>query len=65
MAELPPEVEQQLADLSDEDYRALLARVRPPNGEGTLKSGAALYDKQHGRKIDVEGAERITNGKWS
>jgi hypothetical protein len=31
LVELPPEVEQQLADMSDEDYRALVARVRPPN----------------------------------
>jgi hypothetical protein len=31
LVELPPEVEQQLADMSDEDYRALVARVRPPH----------------------------------
>ena len=65
MAELTPEVEQQLADLSDEDYAALLARVRPPKSKGTIESGAALYDKQHGKRIDVEGAERTTYGKWS
>jgi hypothetical protein len=31
IVELDPEVEQQLADMSDEDYRALIARVRPPS----------------------------------
>lgn len=29
--ELAPEIEQQLADMTDEDYRALIARVRPPS----------------------------------
>lgn len=65
MAELTPEVEQQLADMSDEDYRALHARVRPPGSKGTLAAGAALYDKQHGKSIDVEGAEHIVYGKYS
>lgn len=30
MSELPAETEQALADLSDEDFNALIKRVRPP-----------------------------------
>lgn len=35
MSELPAEVEQQLAELSDEDFDALIRRVRPPEHQGS------------------------------
>lgn len=38
MAELDPAVEQQLADMSDQDWRALSARVRPPTSSEHLKN---------------------------
>jgi hypothetical protein len=42
IVELDPEVEQQLADMSDEDYRALIARVRPPS--------STTHHNHHNRK---------------
>jgi hypothetical protein len=49
MADLDPAVEQQLADMSDHDWRALSARVRPPTSTqqlreiaGKVLDGAAL-----------------------
>lgn len=41
MAELDPEIEQTLADMSDQDWRALSARVRPPTSREQFKSVAA------------------------
>jgi hypothetical protein len=44
MAEqLDPAVEQQLADLSDQDWRSLSARVRPPTSSEQLKTIAAKH----------------------
>ena len=37
MAELDPAFEQQLADLSDDDWRSLTARVRPPTSSEQLR----------------------------
>lgn len=49
MAELDPAVEEQLAQLSDDDWRSLSARVRPPTSSqqlreiaGKVLEGAAL-----------------------
>ncbi len=42
MTELPPEVEQVLADLSSEDWRALVARCRPPEDSTDPRVKAAL-----------------------
>jgi hypothetical protein len=41
MAELDPQVEQQLADLSDQDFRALVARTRPPTSTQQLREIAS------------------------
>jgi hypothetical protein len=43
MAELDPAVEQQLAELSDDAWRSLSARVRPPTSSDQLKSIAAKH----------------------
>jgi len=43
MAELDPAFEQQLAELSDADWRSLSARVRPPTSSEQLKSIAARH----------------------
>jgi hypothetical protein len=43
MAELDPAFEQQLADLSDDDWRSLSARVRPPTSADSLKAIAAKH----------------------
>lgn len=43
MAELDPAFEQQLAELSDDDWRSLSARVRPPTSSEQLKSIAAKH----------------------
>jgi hypothetical protein len=43
MAELDPAFEQQLAELSDEDWRSLSARVRPPTSTDSLKAIAAKH----------------------
>ncbi len=40
MAELDPAFEQQLADLSDDDWRSLTARVRPPTSSEQLREMA-------------------------
>ena len=39
--DLDPQTEQQLADMSDEDWSALTARVRPPTSSEQLKTMAA------------------------
>ena len=49
MAELDPAVEQQLADLSDQDWSALTARVRPPTSREQFKSVAARVLKDEGQ----------------
>jgi hypothetical protein len=41
MVELDPQVEQQLADMSDHDWRSLSARVRPPTSNQQLETEAA------------------------
>jgi hypothetical protein len=41
--QLDPAVEQQLADMSDQDWRSLSARVRPPTSSEQLKSIAAKH----------------------
>jgi hypothetical protein len=41
--QLHPAVEEQLAGLSDEDWRSLSARVRPPTSSEQLKSIAAKH----------------------
>jgi hypothetical protein len=41
MVKLEPAVEQQLADLSDDDWRALSARVRPPTSTQQLRDVAS------------------------
>ena len=49
MAELAAEVEQQLADMTDNDFAALTARVRPPktrSGSG----GRAEAEKRFGTR---------------
>jgi hypothetical protein len=40
MAKLDPAFEQQLAELSDDDWRSLTARVRPPTSSGQLREMA-------------------------
>lgn len=44
MTELPPDVEQQLADMSAEDFDLLCARVRPPDepADPMQRAAAAL-----------------------
>ncbi|MCV7230422.1 hypothetical protein [Mycolicibacterium komossense] len=37
----------------------------PPGEPDSLAAGAALYNKQHGKSITVEGAEQMTQGRWS
>lgn len=41
MAELPPEVEQQLTNMSDGDFAALTARVRAPDSTEQLRTAAS------------------------
>ena len=43
MAELDPAIEQQLADMSDQDWRALSARVRQPTSSEQLKTIASQH----------------------
>lgn len=50
MSELAPEVEQQLADLDDADWRALTARVRPPSaGQAGLDEAARRFGNRSQR----------------
>ena len=51
MFELTPEIEQQLADMNDGEWRALTARVRPP------QPGAAGKDEAQ-RRITNQGVNR-------
>lgn len=50
MPELAPEVEQQLAEMSDEDFRALTARVRPPAAPRPGQGGIAAAEKRFGKR---------------
>ena len=59
--------EEYLASLDDEQFTKLLARVRPPGsktGPGAVDVGRELYRRKH-KGFQVEGAEHVTNGKWS
>lgn len=47
MAELDPSTEQKLADMSREDFHALIARVRPPEEEADPKARAAAALRRH------------------
>jgi hypothetical protein len=50
--QLDPAVEQQLADLSDEDWHALMARVRPPSerpGDGGRAEAQRRFGERGGR----------------
>lgn len=51
MGDLDPAVEQQLADLSDSDWSALQARVRPPSSAAQLRdiAGKILQGEQLAR----------------
>jgi hypothetical protein len=48
MAQLAPEVEQQLSELSDADWAALVARVRPPASQPG-DSGRAEAQRRFGK----------------
>ncbi|MEN4399374.1 hypothetical protein ACNQR7_26960 [Mycolicibacterium senegalense] len=51
MAELTPEVEQSLADLSDDDWHALTLRVRPPApGAGGLAAAKERFERKGSRR---------------
>lgn len=50
MANLDPAVEQQLADMSDEDFRLLTARVRPPIAPRPGAGGIAAAEKRFGKR---------------
>jgi hypothetical protein len=62
MTELSPEVEQQLADMSEDDFDSLVARVRPPEEPADPKARAAQALRremgvyQRGRKPTKEQA---------
>lgn len=47
MTGLPPEVEQQLADMSPEDFDLLVMRVRPPEEPTDPKVRAARALRRH------------------
>ena len=51
MTELDPQVEQQLAALSSEDFAALVARVRPPSFTDQLKAAASRFIS--GERLDA------------
>jgi hypothetical protein len=52
MAQLAPEIEQQLADMSDGDWQALVARVRPP-ATSSGAAGKAEAEKRFGKKASL------------
>jgi hypothetical protein len=52
MAQLAPEVEQQLSELSDSDWAALVARVRPP-ATSSGAAGKAEAEKRFGKKASL------------
>ena len=54
MTELPPHVEQQLADMSPEDFDALIARTRPPEESTDPKQRAVAALRRH-RGLDRTG----------
>lgn len=62
MTELDPHTEQKLADMSTNDFDALIARVRPPDEPADPKERAAaalrreLGVHQRGRKPSKEAA---------
>jgi hypothetical protein len=47
VTELPPHVEQQLADMNEADFDALLARVRPPEESTDPRERAAAALRRH------------------
>lgn len=47
MTQLPPEVEQQIADMSEEEVDLLLARLRPPPEQTDPKARAAAALRRH------------------
>lgn len=49
MVELDPQLEQQLSELSDDDWRALSARVRPPTSTEQFKNVAAKVIADEGQ----------------
>jgi hypothetical protein len=61
MTELPPEVEQTLADMSSADWNALVMRCRPPEDSVDPKVRAALaLQNLRGRNM-AKPAQRIDN----
>ncbi|MGV0796047.1 hypothetical protein ABQF26_03710 [Mycolicibacterium elephantis] len=54
MIELPPEVEQQIADAAEADVDLLLARLRPPPEQTDPKARAAAALRRH-RGADRRG----------
>lgn len=56
--EFPPDVEQAIADLSTEDFNALLARTRPPEESRDPKVRAALALKSY-RAGPIRSARRL------
>ncbi|WP_062539246.1 hypothetical protein [Mycobacterium celatum] len=73
MTELDPEVEQQLADMPEADFDALIARVRPPEEPADPKARAAAALRREmganvrGKKPSKEAAaaalRRYANGR--
>ncbi len=55
MSELPPDIEQRLADMSPEDFDALIARTRPPEEPIDPMARAAAALRRH------RGLDRTTN----
>ena len=47
MTELPPHVEQQLADMNEADFDALIARTRPPEESTDPKQRAVAALRRH------------------
>ena len=47
MTELPPHVEQQLADMDEADFDALIARTRPPEEPTDPRERAAAALRRH------------------
>lgn len=47
MTELPPDVEQRIADMSPDDFRLLVLRTRPPGEPEDPKAHAASAMRRH------------------
>lgn len=54
MTELPPDIEQLLADMDEAEFDSLLARVRPPEEPTDPRERAAAALRRH------RGADRTT-----